>query len=161
MPHTKETSQDTLTIVAAPIPRCRNGSLLTPYCWFYSHTCSFASLLFLIYLFSRIIDGETRIGIFATRDIKKGEHLTYDYQYEHLHHSYCILLNILLSILVVFCSKQASFRISFWKMIFACQVIAGRHISLQFFFSSTQFPHLTNLAGLFNLVQIKIAIVEL
>ncbi|CAN0890939.1 Probable galacturonosyltransferase 4 [Linum grandiflorum] len=26
-----------------------------------------------------IIDGETRIGIFATRDIKKGEHLTYDY----------------------------------------------------------------------------------
>ncbi|XP_030528211.1 histone-lysine N-methyltransferase ASHH3-like isoform X2 [Rhodamnia argentea] len=32
-----------------------------------------------------IIDGETRIGIFATRDIKKGEHLTYDYQYEHLH----------------------------------------------------------------------------
>ncbi|KAF8402445.1 hypothetical protein HHK36_013401 [Tetracentron sinense] len=29
------------------------------------------------------IDGETRIGIFATRDIKRGEHLTYDYQYEH------------------------------------------------------------------------------
>ncbi|CAN1850432.1 Histone-lysine N-methyltransferase ASHH3 [Linum perenne] len=29
-----------------------------------------------------IIDGETRIGIFATRDIKMGEHLTYDY-----HHS--------------------------------------------------------------------------
>ncbi|KAI3794534.1 hypothetical protein L1987_37166 [Smallanthus sonchifolius] len=27
------------------------------------------------------IDGETRIGIFATRDIKKGEHLTYDYQF--------------------------------------------------------------------------------
>ncbi|XP_061948895.1 histone-lysine N-methyltransferase ASHH3 isoform X1 [Populus nigra] len=26
-----------------------------------------------------IIDGETRIGIFATRDIRKGEHLTYDY----------------------------------------------------------------------------------
>lgn len=26
------------------------------------------------------VDGETRIGIFATRDIKKGEHLTYDYQ---------------------------------------------------------------------------------
>lgn len=26
-----------------------------------------------------IIDGETRIGIFATRDISKGEHLTYDY----------------------------------------------------------------------------------
>ena len=33
--------------------------------------------------FLRIIDGETRIGIFATRDIQKGEHLTYDYQYEH------------------------------------------------------------------------------
>lgn len=30
-----------------------------------------------------MIDGETRIGIFATHDIKKGEHLTYDYQYEH------------------------------------------------------------------------------
>ncbi|KAA0060212.1 histone-lysine N-methyltransferase ASHH3 [Cucumis melo var. makuwa] len=28
-----------------------------------------------------IIDGETRIGIFATRDIPKGEHLTYDYQF--------------------------------------------------------------------------------
>ncbi|KAG5530301.1 hypothetical protein RHGRI_025302 [Rhododendron griersonianum] len=28
-----------------------------------------------------IIEGETRIGIFATRDIKKGEHLTYDYQF--------------------------------------------------------------------------------
>ncbi|XWS11505.1 hypothetical protein CRYUN_Cryun37aG0003800 [Craigia yunnanensis] len=28
-----------------------------------------------------IIDGETRIGIFAMRDIKKGEHLTYDYQF--------------------------------------------------------------------------------
>ncbi|KAF4356179.1 hypothetical protein G4B88_015368, partial [Cannabis sativa] len=30
---------------------------------------------------NKIIDGETRIGIFATRDIKKGEHLTYDYQF--------------------------------------------------------------------------------
>ncbi|XP_065863054.1 histone-lysine N-methyltransferase ASHH3-like isoform X2 [Euphorbia lathyris] len=28
-----------------------------------------------------IIDGETRIGIFASRDITKGEHLTYDYQF--------------------------------------------------------------------------------
>ncbi|XP_058077910.1 histone-lysine N-methyltransferase ASHH3 isoform X4 [Magnolia sinica] len=27
------------------------------------------------------IDGETRIGIFATRDIKRGEDLTYDYQF--------------------------------------------------------------------------------
>ncbi|XXG88037.1 hypothetical protein AAC387_Pa12g0307 [Persea americana] len=27
------------------------------------------------------IDGETRIGIFATRDIRKGEDLTYDYQF--------------------------------------------------------------------------------
>ncbi|GKB19344.1 histone-lysine N-methyltransferase ASHH3-like protein isoform X1, partial [Tanacetum coccineum] len=27
------------------------------------------------------IDGETRIGIFATRNIKMGEHLTYDYQF--------------------------------------------------------------------------------
>ncbi|XP_015066831.1 histone-lysine N-methyltransferase ASHH3-like isoform X2 [Solanum pennellii] len=28
-----------------------------------------------------MIDGENRIGIFATRDIKRGEHLTYDYQF--------------------------------------------------------------------------------
>ncbi|XP_004288600.1 PREDICTED: histone-lysine N-methyltransferase ASHH3-like [Fragaria vesca subsp. vesca] len=28
-----------------------------------------------------IIDGETRIGIFATCDIKRGDHLTYDYQF--------------------------------------------------------------------------------
>ncbi|MCD7459844.1 hypothetical protein HAX54_042115 [Datura stramonium] len=28
-----------------------------------------------------MIDGETRIGIFAKRDIRKGEHLTYDYQF--------------------------------------------------------------------------------
>lgn len=28
-----------------------------------------------------MIDGETRIGIFATRDIKRGEHLTYDYKF--------------------------------------------------------------------------------
>ncbi|WMV56494.1 hypothetical protein MTR67_049879, partial [Solanum verrucosum] len=28
-----------------------------------------------------MIDGETRIGIFATQDIKRGEHLTYDYQF--------------------------------------------------------------------------------
>lgn len=28
-----------------------------------------------------IIDGETRIGIFATHDIKRGEELTYDYQF--------------------------------------------------------------------------------
>lgn len=35
-----------------------------------------------------MIDGETRIGIFATRDIKKGEHLTYDYQYESFLDSY-------------------------------------------------------------------------
>lgn len=34
----------------------------------------------LLLLAIRIIDGETRIGIFATRGIKKGEHLTYDYQ---------------------------------------------------------------------------------
>ncbi|KAF9663123.1 hypothetical protein SADUNF_Sadunf17G0005700 [Salix dunnii] len=41
-----------------------------------------------------IIDGETRIGIFATRDIKKGEHLTYDYQYE------CLLPLLLLSLIM-------------------------------------------------------------
>ncbi|KAL0805818.1 hypothetical protein Bca101_098309 [Brassica carinata] len=31
-----------------------------------------------------MIDGETRLGIFATRDINKGEHLTYDYQLKEL-----------------------------------------------------------------------------
>lgn len=36
--------------------------------------------LVVLLLAIRIIDGETRIGIFATCDIKKGEHLTYDYQ---------------------------------------------------------------------------------
>lgn len=33
-----------------------------------------------IFVSIRMIDGETRLGIFATRDINKGEHLTYDYQ---------------------------------------------------------------------------------
>ncbi|CAG7873913.1 unnamed protein product [Brassica rapa] len=37
--------------------------------------------LVVLLLAIRIIDGETRIGIFATCDIKKGEHLTYDYQF--------------------------------------------------------------------------------
>ncbi|KAF3556908.1 hypothetical protein F2Q69_00014593 [Brassica cretica] len=31
-----------------------------------------------------IIDGETRVGIFAIRYITKGEHLTYDYQFVQL-----------------------------------------------------------------------------
>lgn len=61
----------------------------------------------------RTIDGETRIGIFATRDIRKGEHLTYDYQYgialdifKAMHYAstdcftfkrsfvYCVLINV-------------------------------------------------------------------
>nr|CAB3456772.1 unnamed protein product [Digitaria exilis] len=29
------------------------------------------------------VDGETRVGIFALRDIKKDEELTYDYKYVH------------------------------------------------------------------------------
>jgi SET domain-containing protein len=29
----------------------------------------------------RTVDGETRVGIFALRDIKIGEELTYDYKY--------------------------------------------------------------------------------
>ncbi|GER46072.1 histone-lysine N-methyltransferase ASHH3 [Striga asiatica] len=41
------------------------------------------------------IDDETRIGIFATRNIKKGEHLTYDYQYD-----LCLLLTV--STVIVF-----------------------------------------------------------
>ena len=31
----------------------------------------------------RTVDGETRVGIFALRDIKIGEELTYDYKYVH------------------------------------------------------------------------------
>jgi histone-lysine N-methyltransferase SETD2 len=49
--------------------------------------CRFTVLDYLnrfTFFLKRIIDGETRIGIFATRDIRKGEHLTYDYQYECL-----------------------------------------------------------------------------
>ncbi|KAJ0728323.1 putative [histone H3]-lysine(4) N-trimethyltransferase chromatin remodeling SET family [Helianthus annuus] len=40
--------------------------------------------------FFRRIDGETRIGIFATRYVKKGEHLTYDYQYVHITRHYLL-----------------------------------------------------------------------
>lgn len=43
--------------------------------------------------FYRAIDGETRIGIFATRDIRKEEELTYDYQYVLLIHLFfCALV---------------------------------------------------------------------
>lgn len=56
---------------------------------------SFDLILYaLVFSFSRIIDGETRIGIFATRNIKKGEHLTYDYQYEPLHNSLVASLHL-------------------------------------------------------------------
>lgn len=48
-------------------------------------------------LLFRRIDGETRIGIFATRDIKKGEHLTYDYQYGCLEFVY---------ICIMYCTKE-------------------------------------------------------
>lgn len=83
--------------------------------------------------FLRIIDGETRIGIFATRDIQKGEHLTYDYQYEHL---------------PVLCSP-----FKFWwcwlLLSYATNMtLAGWDVS-------------NYVAGLFNLVQIKIATVVL
>lgn len=30
---------------------------------------------------SRQVDGETRVGVFASRSIQVGEHLTYDYRY--------------------------------------------------------------------------------
>lgn len=51
--------------------------------------------------FCRRIDGETRIGIFATRDIKKGEDLTYDYQYGHLHDFLCVCSFLCLNALLV------------------------------------------------------------
>lgn len=58
--------------------------------WFLAETCFYLVSLnhicsSLIQFLSRRIDGETRIGIFASRDIKKGEHLTYDYQYVKAH----------------------------------------------------------------------------
>lgn len=43
-------------------------------------TCKINFLLAMISHFRRV-DGETRIGIFAIRNIKIGEPLTYDYQY--------------------------------------------------------------------------------
>ncbi|KAJ6917679.1 histone-lysine N-methyltransferase ASHH3 isoform X2 [Populus alba x Populus x berolinensis] len=89
-----------------------------------------------------IIDGETRIGIFATRDIRKGEHLTYDYQYECLH-------PLLFHSLIMVESSNAYTVSSLRK---TCLFFA------QFFKIYTQ-SSLINLAGLFNLAQIKIAIV--
>lgn len=73
----KETSRDTLIIVAVQILKCRNGRLFFcfPFEIHFFFTCVATPY--------RMIDGETRIGIFATRDIKKGEYLTYDYQYGH------------------------------------------------------------------------------
>ena len=86
MPHTRGTNQDTLITVAVLIRRCRNGFLWIP-------GAILVILLVILWIsvstFSiRSIDGETRIGIFATRDIKKGEHLTYDYQWVLNEHSF-------------------------------------------------------------------------
>ena len=33
------------------------------------------------YGFARLVEGETRVGVFASRSIKVGEPLTYDYRY--------------------------------------------------------------------------------
>lgn len=49
--------------------------------WFVNLLLSFSFFsCYDIFVSIRIIDGETRLGIFATRNINKGEHLTYDYQ---------------------------------------------------------------------------------
>jgi hypothetical protein len=40
----------------------------------------------------RSVDGETRVGIFALRNIKIGEELTYDYKYVHLSLSVGLIL---------------------------------------------------------------------
>lgn len=54
--------------------------ILPPYCLSKVKPVIINLIPYMSLLFRRI-DGETRIGIFASRDIKKGEHLTYDYQY--------------------------------------------------------------------------------
>ncbi|CAH8390714.1 unnamed protein product [Eruca vesicaria subsp. sativa] len=45
------------------------------------HLIPFLPINVTLFVSIRIIDGETRIGIFATRYITKGENLTYDYQF--------------------------------------------------------------------------------
>ncbi|MBA0778630.1 hypothetical protein Gotri_006478 [Gossypium trilobum] len=60
-----------------------------------------------------IIDGETRIGIFAMRDIKKGEHLTYDYQYECLPYSLPPLVFVPLTFVVLVQSNKFSRFVQF------------------------------------------------
>lgn len=106
-----------------------------PLLLYYTHFFHLIIFYVWIYLFSRIIDGETRIGIFATRDIKKGEHLTYDYQYEHLHHSCIIQLDILLCILLAFSSKLASSSVSFTKWYFHAKSLLADVVHFKFLFA--------------------------
>jgi len=109
--------------------------------WFSTHSFSLLVFHFAhgkiqhVKLFlNRIIDGETRIGIFATRDIKKGEHLTYDYQYEDFHYA------------LVLYQEHPVFLCYFVRMV------------LNFLDSCSI---LICLAGLSSLVQIKIVTVAL
>ncbi|RID64961.1 hypothetical protein BRARA_D00194 [Brassica rapa] len=67
-----------------------------------------------------IIDGETRIGIFATRYITKGEHLTYDYQFVQFgadQDCYCG---------ASCCRKQLGAKASKAKNIPACKVVTWK-----------------------------------
>lgn len=66
--------QDLLIIVANLIVRLKNGFFLPKF--FY------CSKVFNLKLFKRHVLGEIRIGIFAIRDIKYEEELTFDYQFE-------------------------------------------------------------------------------
>lgn len=99
-----------------------------------------------IFFFSilRIIDGETRIGIFATSDIQKGEHLTYDYQYEHFHVS--LLTPFLLN--YIFCIDIYAFG-KFWR----CWSLRNYASMTGWLFYVSNY-----IVGLLHLVHIKIAI---
>ena len=72
--------------------------------------------LFIYFYFTlyplRIVAGETRIGIFANRDIRKGEPLTYDYQYELLLNSLVASLSIALPVTDSYCSFGSFFLFS-------------------------------------------------
>lgn len=78
MPLKREINRDISIIVATLIRRCRHGLFLVTFIAyaFVRAKLSFGHVLLAI----RIIEGETRIGIFAISDINKGEHITYDYQ---------------------------------------------------------------------------------
>jgi hypothetical protein len=87
----------------------------------------------------RTVDGETRVGIFALRDIEKGEELTYDYKYVH---PISLLLYISIFHVNKLIPRTYIYHIMYKKNVSICGLM----------FSST---------GLSSLEQIKIVIVDL